>query len=73
MRLGVKSFRLDRRRPEAARPGMGAPAPTESRPPQAIGPSPTTPGLHALVLALKARDEHTWRHSMENEPIVPED
>ena len=42
---------------------MGAPAATES-PPQTMGPSPTTPGLHALVLALKARDEHTWRHSL---------
>jgi len=29
-----------------------------------MSPLPTTPGLDALVLALKARDEFTWRHSM---------
>ncbi len=63
---------LDHKRPESVRSRMGAPtgqasttpAPSEQRPPQATGPFPTSPGLHALTLALKARDEHTWRHSL---------
>ena len=43
------------------------PTPTEPSSPRAVDPSPSPgleAGLHALVLALKARDEFTWRHSM---------
>ena len=63
---------LDDKGPESVRSRMGSPtgqasttpAPTEQRAPQATGPVPTSPGLDALVLALKARDELTWRHSL---------